>query len=198
MTRYKAEAVLAVPFGAGLLLAGGAATYLISTLSVHTDPGAIPSTASAAPAERYSGAVEEARRMTRSLLVEENLPGLPVAVALGGRASLYFPRMAMRTDLGLQDAPRAGYSCWAGAGAFLSTPSDLVKFGSAMLRPGLLKAETIALLQTPLQLESGVSTGYALGWKAEAFAKPASQRGWSQPAPNRTCGSGRTRRQLRP
>jgi CubicO group peptidase (beta-lactamase class C family) len=75
--------------------------------------------------------------------------------------------MAMRTDLGLQDALRADYSCWAGAGAFLSTPSDLVKFGSAMLRPGLLKAETIALLQTPLQLESEVSTGYALGWKVE-------------------------------
>jgi len=37
--------------------------------------------------------------------------------------------------------------CWAGAGAFLSTSSDLVRFGSPMLKPGLLKAETIALLQ---------------------------------------------------
>jgi len=52
MTRYKAEAVLAVLFGAGLLLAGGAATYLVSTISVHTDPGAIPSTASASAASR--------------------------------------------------------------------------------------------------------------------------------------------------
>jgi CubicO group peptidase (beta-lactamase class C family) len=76
--------------------------------------------------------------------------------------------MAMRTDLGLQDASPADYSCWAGAGAFLSTPSDLVRFGSAMQKPGLLKAETIALLQTPLRLESGASTGYALGWKVES------------------------------
>ena len=74
----------------------------------------------------------------------------------------------MRTGLGLQDAPPADYSCFAGAGAFLSTPSDLVRFGSAMLKPGLLKAETIAVLQTPLRLESGASTGYALGWNVES------------------------------
>jgi hypothetical protein len=36
-----------------------------------------------------------------------------------------------------------------------------------MLKPGLLKAETIKLFQTPLQLKSGVSTGFALGWKVD-------------------------------
>jgi hypothetical protein len=36
-----------------------------------------------------------------------------------------------------------------------------------MLKPGLLKAETIALLHTPLRLESGTSTEYALGWKVD-------------------------------
>ena len=36
-----------------------------------------------------------------------------------------------------------------------------------MLRPGLLKADTIALLQAPLRLESGASTDFALGWKVE-------------------------------
>jgi CubicO group peptidase (beta-lactamase class C family) len=330
----RAEAALAGLFAAAITLAGGAVFYFVSTMSVHTDPKAVPSTAAAAPAERYSGAVEEARRLARSLVVDENLPGLSVAVALDGRivwaeafgwadvehrvpatpltrfrigavskpltaaaagllhdrgrldfdapvqqyvpafpqkqwavstrqlmgdvagihhrsgeyeslpnrhcasldealsifgsdpllfrpgtqyrysvygwvlvsavvegaagepfsrfmtrevfeplgmertvldeadgvpgrASFYFPRMAMRTDLGLQDASPADYSCWAGAGAFLSTPSDLVRLGSAMPKPGLLKAGTIALLQTPLQLESGASTGYALGWKVE-------------------------------
>jgi CubicO group peptidase (beta-lactamase class C family) len=335
MTRVRAEAALAVLFAAAIMLAGGAAIYFVFTMSVHTDPKAVPSTVAAAPAERYSGAVEEARRLARSLVVEENLPGLSVAVAhegrvawaegfgwadvehrvpatphtrfrigavsrpltaaavgllhdrgrldldapvqqyvpafppkqwpvstrqlmgdvagvhhlrreyeslpdrhcasldealqifgsdpllfrpgtqyrysvygwvllsavveaaaaepfarfvtrevfgpagmestgldevdgVEGRASFYFPRMAMRTDLGLQDAPPADYSCWAGAGAFLSTPSDLVRFGSATLKPGLLKAETLALLQTPPRLESGASTGYALGWKVES------------------------------
>jgi CubicO group peptidase (beta-lactamase class C family) len=31
---------------------------------------------------------------------------------------------------------RPDYSCVAGAGAFLSTPTDLVRLGSAMLKPG--------------------------------------------------------------
>lgn len=83
--------------------------------------------------------------------------------------SFYFPRMAMRSSLGLQDGPGADYSCLAGAGAFLSTPSDLVRLGSAMLKPGLLTAETIRLFQTPLRLESGASTGFALGWKVDTI-----------------------------
>ena len=59
---------------------------------------------------------------------------------------------------------RPDYSCLAGAGAFLSTPTDLVRLGSAMLKPGLLKADTIAAFQTPGRLVSGASTTYALGW----------------------------------
>ena len=83
------------------------------------------------------------------------------------RASFYGPRTAMRTTLGLEERDPADYSCYAASGAFLSTPTDLAKFGLAMMKPGLLKAETIALLQTPLHLESGASTGYGLGWSVE-------------------------------
>ena len=36
-----------------------------------------------------------------------------------------------------------------------------------MLKPGLLKADTVALLHTPLRLASGPSTDFALGWKVE-------------------------------
>jgi len=81
--------------------------------------------------------------------------------------SFYIPRASMRTTLGVRKRARLDNSCLAGAGAFFSTPSDLARFGSAMLRPGLLKAETIALLQTPLRLTSGASTDFALGWKVE-------------------------------
>jgi serine beta-lactamase-like protein LACTB, mitochondrial len=81
--------------------------------------------------------------------------------------SFYIPRANMRTKLGVQKGSRLPDSCLAGAGAFFSTPSDLARFGSAMLKPGLLKAETIALLQTPLRLQSGVATDFALGWKVE-------------------------------
>jgi CubicO group peptidase (beta-lactamase class C family) len=73
----------------------------------------------------------------------------------------------MRTWLGVEEVSPAHYSCLAGAGAFLSTPSDLVRFGSAILKPGLLKADTITLLQTPFRLESGALSEYALGWKVE-------------------------------
>jgi serine beta-lactamase-like protein LACTB, mitochondrial len=52
---------------------------------------------------------------------------------------------------------------WAGGG-FLSTPSDLVRFGFAMVDAELLKRETVDLLWTPLLLESGASTRYGLGW----------------------------------
>jgi serine beta-lactamase-like protein LACTB len=78
--------------------------------------------------------------------------------------------------VGPVDPSKAAYSCLAGAGAFLSTPSDLVRFGSAMLMPGFLKRETIATMQKPLQLESGESTSYGLGWKVESVplaGKPA-------------------------
>lgn len=63
---------------------------------------------------------------------------------------------------------RPDYSCAAGAGAFLSTPTDLVRLGSAMLKPGLLRAETIAAFQTPTRLASGASTTYALGWTVKS------------------------------
>ena len=63
-----------------------------------------------------------------------------------------------------QAGRRPDYSCVAGGGAFLSTPTDLVRFGSAMLKPGLLRADTIAAFQTPTRLASGASTTYALGW----------------------------------
>jgi serine beta-lactamase-like protein LACTB len=59
---------------------------------------------------------------------------------------------------------RPDYSCLAGGGAFLSTPTDLVRLGSAMLKPGFLRAETIADFQRPTRLASGASTTYALGW----------------------------------
>jgi serine beta-lactamase-like protein LACTB len=336
MTRRREEAAIAVLFAAAILLVGGAALYFVSTISVHPDPAAVPSTAADVHVERYSSAVEESRRLARALLLDENLPGLSVAVAVDGEilwaegfgwadvedrvpvtpvtrfrlgavskpltatavallhdqgridldapvqryvrtypekhwtvttrqlmgdvagvhrirgdnndampgrhcasldeavtlfagepllfrpgteyrysiygwilvsavvagaagepfpafmtrkvfeplgmkstvleeagevppgtTSFYGPRAAMRTDLGVEVASGAHYSCLAGAGAFLSTPLDLVRLGSAMLKPELLKADTIALFRTPLRLESGTPTEYALGWKVD-------------------------------
>jgi len=336
--RRRFDVTIGLVFAAAIVIVGGAAFYFFFTINpVHTDPAAVLSTVAAAPVERYSSAVEKARSLARELVVQENLPGLSVAVAIDGEivwaeafgfanverrapvtprtrfrtgsvsktltaaavallhdrgrmdlnapvqtyvpsypqkqwtistrqllgdvagvhrprgdsndnlayghctsldealkafageplsfkpgtkyqfstygwvllsavveeasgepfptfmsrevfkplgmdrtrlegadddadtVSFYFPRAAMRPSLGLQTGLGADYSCFSGAGAFLSTPSDLVRLGSAMLKPGLLTAETIRLFQTPLQLDTGSSTGFALGWKVDTI-----------------------------
>ena len=52
---------------------------------------------------------------------------------------------------------------WAGGG-FLSTAEDLVNFGSALLQPGFLKAETLDLLFTSQRTSAGEQTGYGIGF----------------------------------
>lgn len=80
------------------------------------------------------------------------------------RVSFYFPKTARQTRLGVQEAPEVDQSCkWPGGG-FVSTPSDLVRFGLAMLAGRLLKPETLTMLQTVQRLESGEPTEYGLGW----------------------------------
>jgi hypothetical protein len=59
------------------------------------------------------------------------------------------------------------YSCYAGASVFVSTPSDLVRFGLAVNGGKLLQPATTQLLQTSLRLPSGEETGYGLGWDLE-------------------------------
>jgi CubicO group peptidase (beta-lactamase class C family) len=68
------------------------------------------------------------------------------------------------TDVAHGAEPGPDYSCLGGGGAFLSTPTDLVRLGSTMLKPGFLRAETLADFQRPTRLTSGASTTYALGW----------------------------------
>ena len=83
------------------------------------------------------------------------------------RVTMYFPRFAADNRYGLQFAPNQDYSCYTGAMAFLSTPSDLVRFGMAINGSKLLKPETVKLLQTSQRLASGEETGYGLGWDLE-------------------------------
>jgi serine beta-lactamase-like protein LACTB len=52
---------------------------------------------------------------------------------------------------------------WAGGG-FLSTAEDLVRFGSALLRPGFLQEESLKLLFTSQRTKAGEETGYGIGW----------------------------------
>jgi CubicO group peptidase (beta-lactamase class C family) len=68
----------------------------------------------------------------------------------------------------LTPAPHDDDSCVLAGGGYLSTPSDLVRFGFGMLAGELLSPETVRMLWTPQQLDSGASTGYGMGWMARA------------------------------
>ncbi len=89
-------------------------------------------------------------------------PAGPVA----RRTSFYWPFAARDPSFGVEGAIRkdAENTCIQGAGALLSTPTDVVRFGLAMLEGRLLRAETFGMLRTPLEPRSGESTGYGLGW----------------------------------
>jgi serine beta-lactamase-like protein LACTB, mitochondrial len=112
--------------------------------------------------------------------------------AIPDRASFYYPRFAANTRYGPKPARVGDYSCYAGAAAFLSTPSDLVRFamgvnggrqGSGAQAGTLLKPETIRLFQTPQRVASGAETGYGLGWMLETVSLAG------QPAPMAGHGS---------
>ena len=78
--------------------------------------------------------------------------------------TFYWPFAARDPTHGIEDANNPDNTCIQGAAALLSTPSDVVRFGAAMLDGRLIRARTLDMLRTPLELESGESTGYGLGW----------------------------------
>ena len=92
------------------------------------------------------------------------------ADAIPDRATFYHPRFAANPRYGPELAREGDYACFAGAGAFLSTPSDLVRFGMAIDSGKLLQPATVKMLQTPQRLISGAETGYGLGWDLEAVS----------------------------
>ena len=55
-------------------------------------------------------------------------------------------------------------SCPMAAGGFLSTPTELVQFGYAMLNHEILDSATVELFWTPQRLKSGAPTTYGFGW----------------------------------
>jgi len=91
------------------------------------------------------------------------------AEQIANRAAFYHPRFAGDPRYGPESAREGDHSCYAGASAFLSTPTDLVRFGMAISSGKLLQSGTVTVLQTPLRLRAGEETGYGLGWKVETL-----------------------------
>ena len=101
-----------------------------------------------------------------------------------GSGDLLLPEVRGDTRYGPELAREVDYSCFAGAGAFLSTPSDLVRFGMAISSGKLLKPATVEMLQTPQRLTSGEETGYGLGWNLETVplaGEPTRMAGYGGP-----------------
>jgi CubicO group peptidase (beta-lactamase class C family) len=94
---------------------------------------------------------------------------------IADRVNSYFPRFAADPRYGPDPMRPIDYSCYAGSSAFLSTPSDLVRFGMAINSGKLLQPATVQLLQTPQRLPSGKETGYGLGWDLETVALAGKQ-----------------------
>jgi serine beta-lactamase-like protein LACTB, mitochondrial len=86
---------------------------------------------------------------------------------IANRATSYFPRFAGDTRYGPDLAREGDHVCFAGGGAFLSTPSDLVRFSMDLNSGKLLQPSTVATLQTPQRLASGVEATSGLGWTLE-------------------------------
>jgi len=71
----------------------------------------------------------------------------------------------VRSDGRLENAPYIDSSFRWASGGFLSTAEDLARFGSAHLKPGFFKRDTLDLLFTPQRLKSGEETGVGIGWR---------------------------------
>ena len=100
---------------------------------------------------------------------------------IANRVTSYFPRFAADPRYGLHLMRPIDYSCYAGASAFLSTPSDLVRFAMAINSGKLLQPATVQLLQTSQRLASGQETGYGLGWDLETVAVAGEQTADGRP-----------------
>jgi CubicO group peptidase (beta-lactamase class C family) len=91
------------------------------------------------------------------------------AEADANRSVDYFPRFGANPYYGTQGPESWDFSCFSGAAALLSTPSDLVRLVSALDRGTLLKPATVDTLQTSQRVASGEETGYGLGWDLETI-----------------------------
>ncbi len=78
-------ALILVPVGLLPLVILGLYVFMSSTAAtLHPDPEDVPGVSGMTPARRWAGAVGRARETVRAALIEQNLPGLSVAVGAGG------------------------------------------------------------------------------------------------------------------
>jgi len=88
---------------------------------------------------------------------------------ISGRTRFY---VRNRVDGKVANTPYVDNSYkWAGGG-FLSTPEDMIRFGSAHLGSDLVSQETLAEWFMPQQLNDGNHTTYGVGWSIDNSQSP--------------------------
>jgi CubicO group peptidase (beta-lactamase class C family) len=76
--------MLALAFGLLLAAVLGGWMYLKATPPLHRNPQDVPSITDSVPLPKWVDAVEQGRQIARASLIERSLPGLSVAVGIGG------------------------------------------------------------------------------------------------------------------
>jgi CubicO group peptidase (beta-lactamase class C family) len=109
--------------------------------------------------ERYLEFMD--REVFKRAGMEQTVPDLGDEGAL---ESVKYDRAAFGT---LRRGQEIDMSCSMAPGGFLSTPTELVGFGYAMLKGELLDSATLELFWTPQRLKTGAPTNYGYGWQIQ-------------------------------
>ena len=112
------KAIALVALGLAIAAVAAVLTRAVTAAApLFAQPPDVPTVSDSAPSPQYAAAVERARELVRVAVLEQNLPGISLAVAAG------LPSEALA---------KAGLpACCADGKAFYSTPSDLVRFAVA-------------------------------------------------------------------
>ena len=71
--------------GLGVMVVVGVFAYLALTATpIHPSAEAVPAAGATTPPAKWTAAVEQARTIVRASVIEQNLPGISVAVGIGG------------------------------------------------------------------------------------------------------------------
>ncbi len=84
---WKQRSLTAVSVFVGVIVTGFVGLYVYiaaTTKPMHPDPKAVPSVNESAPSQQWTNAAEQGRQIARAGVSEQNLPGLSVAVGVGG------------------------------------------------------------------------------------------------------------------
>jgi serine beta-lactamase-like protein LACTB len=88
MLKYRDRTWVAlIVVGIGLLIALGLGLFgyvAFTSTPLHPNPQEVPSVTRSASSPKWGSAVEQARQIVRASVTEQNLPGLSVAVGVGG------------------------------------------------------------------------------------------------------------------